>query len=67
MSVRDNLLMGAYLRRDKAAIAADLERVYAMFPDSCRAAAAGRRHAVGRRAADVRDRPRTDGVRRASC
>jgi branched-chain amino acid transport system ATP-binding protein len=32
MSVRDNLLMGAYLRTDKAAIAADLERVYAMFP-----------------------------------
>ena len=32
MSVRDNLLMGAYLRDDKAAISADLERVYAMFP-----------------------------------
>jgi branched-chain amino acid transport system ATP-binding protein len=32
MSVRENLLMGAYLRTDKAAIAADLERVYAMFP-----------------------------------
>jgi branched-chain amino acid transport system ATP-binding protein len=32
MSVRDNLLMGAYLRRDKTAIAADLERVYATFP-----------------------------------
>jgi branched-chain amino acid transport system ATP-binding protein len=32
MSIRDNLLMGAYLRRDKTAIAADLERVYAMFP-----------------------------------
>jgi branched-chain amino acid transport system ATP-binding protein len=32
MSVRDNLLMGAYLRSDKAAITADLERVYAMFP-----------------------------------
>ena len=32
MSVRDNLLMGAYLRTDKAAIAADLERVYEMFP-----------------------------------
>jgi len=32
MSVRDNLLMGAYLRHDKAAIAADLERMYAMFP-----------------------------------
>jgi branched-chain amino acid transport system ATP-binding protein len=33
MSVRDNLLMGAYLRRDGvAAIDADLERMYAMFP-----------------------------------
>ncbi len=32
MSVRDNLLMGAYLREDKAGIAADLERIYAMFP-----------------------------------
>jgi branched-chain amino acid transport system ATP-binding protein len=32
MSVRDNLLMGAYLRTDKQAIAADLERVFAMFP-----------------------------------
>jgi branched-chain amino acid transport system ATP-binding protein len=32
MSVRENLLMGAYLRTDKAAIAADVERIYAMFP-----------------------------------
>ncbi|HEY7246713.1 MAG TPA: ATP-binding cassette domain-containing protein [Xanthobacteraceae bacterium] len=32
MSVRDNLLMGAYLRDDKAKIAEDLDRVYAMFP-----------------------------------
>jgi branched-chain amino acid transport system ATP-binding protein len=32
MSVRDNLLMGAYLREDKDGIASDLERVYAMFP-----------------------------------
>jgi branched-chain amino acid transport system ATP-binding protein len=32
MSVRDNLLIGAHLRTNKAAIAADLERVYAMFP-----------------------------------
>jgi branched-chain amino acid transport system ATP-binding protein len=32
MSVRDNLLMGAYLRTDKRAMAADLERVYGMFP-----------------------------------
>jgi branched-chain amino acid transport system ATP-binding protein len=32
ISVRDNLLLGAYLREDKAGIAADIERVYAMFP-----------------------------------
>ena len=33
MSVRDNLLMGAYLRRDgAAAVDADLERMFAMFP-----------------------------------
>jgi len=33
MSVRDNLLMGAYLRRDGAAATArDLERAYALFP-----------------------------------
>ncbi len=33
MSVRDNLLMGAYLRRDgAAAVARDLERAYTLFP-----------------------------------
>ncbi|HTI87383.1 MAG TPA: ABC transporter ATP-binding protein [Alphaproteobacteria bacterium] len=32
MTVSDNLLMGAYLRRDKAAVARDLERMYALFP-----------------------------------
>ena len=33
MSVRDNLLMGAYLRGDgRAAIEADLEKAFAMFP-----------------------------------
>jgi len=33
MSVRDNLLMGAYLRRDgAAAVEADLQRMYEMFP-----------------------------------
>jgi branched-chain amino acid transport system ATP-binding protein len=33
MSVRDNLLMGAYLRRDgRSAIDEDLEKVLAMFP-----------------------------------
>lgn len=32
MSVRDNLLMGAYRRSDKAGIAEDLEKVFALFP-----------------------------------
>ena len=32
MTVEDNLLMGAYRRSDKAAVASDLERMYALFP-----------------------------------
>jgi branched-chain amino acid transport system ATP-binding protein len=32
MTVEDNLLMGANLRRDKGAIAADLERIYTLLP-----------------------------------
>ncbi len=32
LTVRENLLMGAYLRRDQADITVDLERIYAYFP-----------------------------------
>lgn len=32
MSVYDNLKMGAYLRRNKKEVAADLQRVYSLFP-----------------------------------
>ena len=32
LSVMDNLLMGAFLRRDRKAIAADVERVFERFP-----------------------------------
>jgi branched-chain amino acid transport system ATP-binding protein len=32
LTVRENLVMGAYLRHDAAAIAADLDRVFALFP-----------------------------------
>ncbi|GAA0775622.1 ABC transporter ATP-binding protein [Castellaniella ginsengisoli] len=32
MSVRDNLLMGAYRRDDQAGVRADLDRVYGLFP-----------------------------------
>jgi branched-chain amino acid transport system ATP-binding protein len=32
LSVRENLMMGAFLRRDRDAVARDLERVYGYFP-----------------------------------
>jgi branched-chain amino acid transport system ATP-binding protein len=32
MSVQDNLLMGAFKRNDKVAVARDLEKMYALFP-----------------------------------
>lgn len=32
LSVRDNLLMGAFTRRDSAGVAADIERMYGYFP-----------------------------------
>ena len=32
MTVEDNLLMGAYRRKDNAAVASDLERMYGIFP-----------------------------------
>lgn len=32
MSVKENLEMGAYLRRDKQSVAEDLERIYILFP-----------------------------------
>src|SRR3954469_18211591 len=32
LSVRDNLLMGAYTRRDSDAVARDIEQVYGYFP-----------------------------------
>ena len=32
LTVKDNLMLGAYLRNDKKVIAEDLERVYELFP-----------------------------------
>ena len=32
LTVKDNLMMGAYLRNDKVQIAKDLDSVYALFP-----------------------------------
>ena len=62
LTIEENLMTGAYTRTDgKAAIAATLEKVYTYFPRlKTRRTLAGRLH-LGRRAADVRDRPRADG------
>jgi branched-chain amino acid transport system ATP-binding protein len=32
MTITENLLMGAYIRNDKAGIAQDIERVFTIFP-----------------------------------
>jgi branched-chain amino acid transport system ATP-binding protein len=32
LTIEENLAMGAYTRRDRAAVAADIERVFALFP-----------------------------------
>ena len=65
MTVRDQLLLGAFRRNDRAAVRADLERVLELFPRLAERVNALARHALGRRAADGRDRPGADGPARA--
>ena len=60
MSVRENLLAGAYQRRDRAEIDADIERMYARFPRLRERSRAVGRHALGRRAADAGGGARAD-------
>ena len=60
MTVRENLELGARGGEARARRAETLARVSSCFPVS-RARAAVRGHAVGRRAADVRDRARSHG------
>ena len=55
LSVRDNLLMGAYTRMDRDAVARDIEMVYGYFPILKERADAGCRSAVRRPAADAGD------------
>ena len=61
-TVEENLQIGAMTRRDRAAIAADVERVYGYFPRLKERHAPAGRHALGRRAADARGRPRPDAA-----
>ena len=63
MTVRENLLMGAYRRRDRARRSRRIyERVLGAVPAACaQRLGAARRHAVRRRAADGGDGARADG------
>ena len=61
LTVDENLDMGAMLPRAQAQREANRERVLAHVSAPGGAPASGRRHAVGRRAADARDRPLPDG------
>ena len=63
LTIEENLLTGAFTRRDgKAAIKADMERVYAYFPRLKERRELDGRLYLRRRAADVRHRPRADGA-----
>ena len=60
LSVEDNLRIGAYTPAARARFAERLAYVFELFPRLLERRSAARRHALGRRAADVRDRPRPD-------
>ena len=61
LTVEENLLTGAYTRRDgRARIADDLDKVYSYFPRLKIRRARHRRLHLRRRAADDRDRPGAD-------
>ena len=61
MSVRDNLLMGAFTRTDKAGIAENSRRRAYPFPAPQGADRPAGGHSVGRRAADAGHWPGPDG------
>jgi len=57
LSVRENLRMGAYTRRDADGVAPGSRGGVRLFPGIARARRPARRLAVGRRAADAGDQP----------
>ena len=63
LTIEENLLTGAFTRRDgKAAIRQDIDLVYSLFPAAEGAARVARRLYLRRRAADVRHRSCADGA-----
>ena len=66
MTVRENLELGAYLRRDRDGISEDLDARVRPVPAPQGAREAEGRHDVRRRAADARDRAGADGEPQAA-
>ena len=66
MTVMENLQMGAIIADDADTFDQDLDQVYTLFPLLKARRVSARRHALRRRAADARDRPRADGAAEAS-
>ena len=66
LTVLENLQMGAYSRQDKAEIASDYDRVLRPLPEAPGAPRPVGRDALGRRAADARHRPGSDGPAQAA-
>ena len=61
LTVNETLDLGAYSRKDKKGIQADIDRAFTLFPLE-RSPQPGGPHAVGRRAANVGDRAWVDGA-----
>ena len=55
LTVQENLMMGAYIRSDKAGIQESLEEVFSPLPDTQGKSEAAGRHPLRRRAADAGD------------
>ena len=67
LTVGENLDLGAYLRRDKAAIAADKDERAGAVPAAAGTDRPEGRHHVRRRAADARGGPGADGPAAGCC
>ncbi len=60
LSIYENLLMGAFARKDKEQIKKDVDWVYGIFPQAQGAFVTNSRNPLGGRAADAGRRPRPD-------
>jgi hypothetical protein len=67
LTVKENLDMGAFTRKDRAGIEQDREAVFGLFPRLRETGEAAGWHAVRRRAADAGDFAGSDVAGRSCC